>query len=90
MTSAENVKKKYNGLLQSLKTERDELKVNIHLASLEVKEEWHEVEEKWDTFKFKLNQLDNEVKHTSHEVGDTLKDLGEEIKGRYRRIKRII
>lgn len=90
MTKVDDLKQKYNDVLENLKKERDEVKVKVHLASLEVQEEWQEIEEKWDKFKFKLGQLQKEAGKTAHEIGDALELLGKEIKEGYRRFKRLL
>lgn len=68
-------------LLDDLKQRRDELRVQIHLASKEAQDEWEELEEKMKTFS-KRAQLEE----TSEGVGEALGNLGHEIKAGYTRL----
>ena len=34
-------------LIDNLKTQRDELRVQMHLAKAEIRDEWEEIEKKW-------------------------------------------
>ena len=41
------LKDDFDAIMKFLHRERDELRVKIHLAKAEAKEEWQELEEKW-------------------------------------------
>ncbi len=71
-----------NELFEELKTRRDELRVQMHLASKELKDEWEETEAKWNDFseKARLDEL-------GEGVGDALSKLGHELKAGYGRIR---
>jgi hypothetical protein len=47
----------FNNLLEKLKSERDELKLKLHLASMEGKEEFEEAEKNWDKLKTEVSQF---------------------------------
>ncbi len=76
-------------ILEELKQKRDELRVQIHLASKEVKDEWEELEEKMEDFSGKARQFadDAKLKETGAGIGDALSQLGSELKRGYERIK---
>ena len=76
-------------LFEELKQKRDELRVQIHLASKEVKEEWDELEEKMDEFSGKAKQFaeDAELKKTGAGLGEALGSLGHELKRGYERVR---
>jgi len=44
-------------IIEELKQKRDEIRVQINLASKEVKEEWEELEEKMEDFADKAKQI---------------------------------
>ena len=54
MKFKDNVSKKtrqeYSELAELLKRERDELKLTMHLANADVRDQWHRVEAKWERF----------------------------------------
>ncbi|WP_163339402.1 hypothetical protein [Desulfopila sp. IMCC35008] len=76
----------FSKLADRLKTERDELKLKMHLASMEVKEEFEEAEEKWGHVKLKASDIADEAVETSDEYIAKAKIIGEELKETYRRI----
>ena len=76
-------------IIEELKQKRDEARVQIHLASKEIKEEWEELEEKMEDFSGKAKQFadDAELKKTGEGIGNALSQLGGELKRGYERIR---
>ena len=72
-------------IIADLKQKRDELVVQMHLASKEAKDEWEELEEKLEdlTAKAKLDE-------TGEGVGKALGQLGNELKLGYERILKAV
>jgi chromosome segregation ATPase len=79
----------FDDLLEELKQKRDELRVQINLASREVKDEWEELEEKMEEFSSKTREFadDAGLKDTGHGVGEALGQLGHELKLGYQRLR---
>lgn len=79
----------FDEMLADLKQKRDELRVRIHLASKEVKEEWDELEEKLDDFADKTRQFaeDAKLRETGSGVGEALGKLGHELKLGFQRVR---
>ena len=69
-------------MVAQLKQKRDELRVQIHLASKEVQDEWQELEGKMDNFADKAKLGD-----TGEGVGKALGELGHELKLGYQRLR---
>lgn len=76
-------------LIEDLKQKRDELRVQVNLASREVKDEWAELEGKMDELTGKAKELAGEagLKETGEGVGQALGQLGHELKLGYERIR---
>lgn len=72
----------YDDLISDLKQKRDELRVQIHLASKEAQEEWKELEQKMDDFAARA-----ELGRTGEGIGDALNQLGQELKRGYQRVR---
>ena len=72
-------------LSDDLKRTRDELRLKIHLGSMEAQDEWTELEKRWKSFREKA-QLDR----TAGEVGSTVKQLGLDLKTAYDRIRKAL
>lgn len=73
---------KTTDLVDDLKQTRDELRVKMHLASMEAKEQWDALEAKWEKFAARARLED-----TAGEVGDAMRALGEELRMGYERIR---
>lgn len=76
----------FDKLLERLKTERDNLKLKLHLGSMEAREEFDEAEKKWQQLKNKAAEVADDAVETSEEYLDRAKVIGEELKEAYRRI----
>ena len=72
----------FDDLVQDLKRARDELRVQIHLASKEAQDEWQELEEKMEGFASKAG-----LEETGEGIGQALGQLGNEIKAGYARLR---
>lgn len=76
-------------LVEDLKQKRDEVRVQINLASREIKDEWKDLEEKMDEFTGKVSQFagDAQLKETGEGLGQALGEVGNELKRGYERIR---
>ena len=76
-------------IIAELKQKRDELRVQMHLASKELKDEWDELEDKMQEFSGKAKQFadDAGIQETGEGLGDALNKLGHELKLGYERIR---
>jgi hypothetical protein len=82
------MKIEFDNLLDKLKSERDEIMLKLHLASMEAKEEFEEAEKNWDTLKIKASEIADDSKETSEEFIVKAKIVGEELKYAYSRISK--
>lgn len=74
-------------LAEGLKQQRDEINVQLHLAGMEVKDEWEKSEHIWDQFLDKLAEINDDTKETGDQLIHTTKIIGDELKSIYTRIK---
>jgi hypothetical protein len=72
-------------MLEQLAQKRDELRVQIHLASKDIQDEWEELEGKMNHF-----TANAKIGETGEGVGNALGQLGHELKQGYDRIKTAI
>ena len=75
----------FDDILAELKQKRDELRLQMHLASKEIAEEWDELEEKLESF-----AADAKLGETGEGVGNALGQLSNELKLGYERIWKAI
>ena len=74
-------------IIDNLKFQRDEINLQMHLASMDAKDEWEKAEEQWDDLKDKVEDIADEAKETGEEFVDAAKTIAEEITLAYGRIK---
>lgn len=72
---------------EKLKTERDEMRVQAHLARAELRDEWEEVEEKWQQAEQQFSRLQDQAVETTAEMQRATRVVMEEIAKTYDRIK---
>jgi len=81
-----NLKKEFDELTDTLKQQRGEIQVQLHLASMDAKQEWQKAEKSWGKFVDALGVITDETKETSAELIHTTKVIGDELKETYKRI----
>jgi hypothetical protein len=86
--AAMDLREEIDKLNETLKTERDDLKVRIHLAKMEAQEEWEKAEQQWQHFKTKANEFGSASSESAQDVGAALKLLGEELGHAFQRIRK--
>ena len=79
--------KDFEKLWQKVKTQRDELRVQSHLAQAEFRDEWNELEKKWESAERNLKKVQGEAKETTDEWVASAKVVMEELSSAYDRIK---
>ena len=78
---------KLEELKAELATARDELRVQIHLAKADAKDEWEELEKKWADFEQKWDKVGDAAEDAAKDIGVALSQLGSELKAGYQRIR---
>ena len=82
------IKEEFRKLVEKLRTERDEIKLKIHLGSMDAQKEFEEAEKKWSHIKSKAADIADDGKTTTEEFIAKSKIVGEELKDTYRRISK--
>ncbi len=78
---------KFDELFDELRRTRDELRVQMHLAKADAKDEWEVLEKKWDHFKSRAERAGEAAEDAAEEIGEALELVGEELRKGYRRIR---
>lgn len=73
------------GIFNDLQLLHDELRLQVHLLSMEAQQEWERLEEKWAEFSAQAG-----IEDSAESIGEALESLGEELKASYERIRRAI
>ena len=86
-----DISDKLGDIIESLTRERDELRVKMHLGSLDAKDEWEALEKKWDHWiaeaKVQSKPLREVIEDSAKDVGSALDLVLDEVKSGYERIK---
>lgn len=80
-------KERVQEAVEKLKQQRDELRLKMHLAKADARDEWDELEGKWEHLKERAKAAGGEASEASGDVGEAFKSLASEIKKGYERIR---
>jgi predicted nuclease with TOPRIM domain len=75
---------------EHLKQQRDELRLKLHLAKADAKDEWAKLERQWEELKPKLEAARQEAGKTAGSVGSALSVAVEELKKGYERMRKLL
>ena len=85
-----NIPSEFEKLSEKLKQQRDEINLQLHLATMEAKQDWDQAEEKWESMKTKIADIGDDAKETGEDFIHASITVGEELSLAYDRIiKRI-
>ena len=84
----EELKAKAKELYEGVKTQRDELKVQAHLAKAELKDKWQKTEHEWEGFEAKAKTIAKGAKEASTDVGKGFSLLGKQLQEAYKDLKK--
>ncbi len=79
---------KLDDLIETLRQERDELNLQLHLARAEVKQEWEELEKKWENLEERFDSFGNEAKASAGEVAASLRQMVADLDRAYKRLRK--
>ena len=74
-------------VMDKLRQERDELRLQVRLGKAEFKEEWEALERKWEHLEGRMAGVKDEAREASREVGAAFGILADELGEAYRRIR---
>jgi len=77
-------------LVEELKQIRDELKVRVHLAAADAKDEWAQLEKKWDHMRARVERVGDVAEDAAEDVGEALASVGKELKKGYERVRNML
>jgi len=78
---------KLESLLSDLKQYRDELRVQMHLAKAELRDEFEELEARWEKLQPRLENATRDAAQAGKEALDSLAEAGEAILNGFKRIR---
>ncbi|MGI9592912.1 MAG: hypothetical protein ACR2P8_16210 [Myxococcota bacterium] len=79
-----------DSMIQDLKQMRDELELQLHLASADARDEFAELEKKWEQLRGRADVVGHAAEEAADNVGDAVSLVAEELKRGYQRIKKLL
>jgi seryl-tRNA synthetase len=76
-----------SNMIDDLKTERDELSLQIHLGMQDAKSEWNALSKKLDELNRRYEPVKDAAKESGEDVWDAMKLVADEIKDGFHRIR---
>lgn len=77
-------------LAEEVKQLRDELKVQMHLAAADARDEFDGLEKKWEHFRARAEVVGKAAGEAAEDVGDALELLGKELKKGYQKVRGLL
>ena len=90
MSIDEQIIKKFEELSKELQTDREEIKLQLHLLNMDTKEEWNELEKKFEQFRAKAATVSGVAEDSAGNVTEAVKLVAEELREGYKRIKKFL
>ena len=74
-------------ITDTIKQQRDEASLQMHLAKEDIKDELEELEKSWDQLIAKMAEIGHEAENAGRDILESAKELGNHIKEGYDKIK---
>lgn len=84
-----DAQEQWQAMVERLRQERDELRLKLHLATAEARDEWDKVEAKWADVEARMPRVKAELKDGGENLRAALEMIAEEIASRYERIRKL-
>jgi hypothetical protein len=86
MTVNERVQKQ----AEEVRAARDEIRVRLHLAKMDARDQWELVEKQWEHAEAKLRQLANTANEANDDIVEATELLLNEIRDGYKKLRSLI
>lgn len=77
-------------VIATLERMRDEIKVKIHLAAADARDEWEVLEKKLAHLRAKAGSIGRVAGDAAGDVGEAVELLGQELKKSYERLRKMV
>jgi chromosome segregation ATPase len=83
-----DVKAELEKTRDALQQQRDEIRIQIHLAKMDVKEEWEKTETQFHALEAKIKEITADASDAKKDIAASATQLFEDIQAAYHRIRR--
>ena len=77
-------------IVDELQTQRDELRVRLHLLAADARDEWEELEKRWEHLRRRAAVVGHEAKDAGEDVLVATRLVADELKHGYERLRRLL
>ncbi len=77
-------------MIDELRAQRDMLRVRLHLAGAEAREEWEALEKRWEHLRARATVVGREATESAENVGTALRQVADELKQGYERLRALV
>ncbi len=85
-----NWREKFQQVVADLERERDELKLKLHLAKADGRDEWARLDGKLAELRLRADAAGNEARDALDDVGEAAKKLADEIREGFKRVRKTL
>ena len=85
-----NWRLKFQQVVADLERERDELKLKLHLAKADGRDEWARLDGKLADLRLRADAAGNEARDALDDVGEAAKKLADEIREGFKRVRKTL
>ena len=75
-------------MMHRLEEQRDELRLKMHLAEMDCRDEWQDVQTRFERLKASVHEASEEVKDRTEDTWKGLKVLGDEVADAFRCLRK--
>lgn len=83
-------REKFQQVVADLERERDELKLKLHLAKADGRDEWAKLDGKLAELRLRADAAGNEARDALDDVGEAAKKLADEIREGFKRVRKTL
>lgn len=84
------IPEEFQKLLDALHQQADELRVKMHLAKADARDEWEKLEKQWEELQGKAGVIRETAEEASADIASALKSLAHEVEKGFERIRRLL
>jgi predicted nucleic acid-binding Zn-ribbon protein len=83
-------RQRLNEVIAKMERERDELRLQLHLAKAEARDELARVDEKMAELKARAAVIDDEARDALDDIGGAARALADEVRAGYERVRKLL
>ncbi len=75
---------------EEMRATRDEIRVRLHLAKMDARDQWDQVEKLWDPAEAKLKELAHAAKEATEDIAEATQLVLNEMRDGYNKLRNLL